>query len=179
MALSTFGLGAMSSVLQYKAQAQQAQQQSEYDNKVYTETATNAVTAYRRGVNQLLIRDDQEVEAAALASQQATRQNRAQKSATKNALTAAGLSGTSAEDIYAEYDRLETENQFIIDTNLDMSRSQIRENMEGLRADAQSRIAAAAPRPVSTPSRFAALLNVGASGLAAANQWKTMKALEK
>ena len=172
MAVTSFGVGALQSVAQYKAAADQAKQQSDFQNRQYVETADNAVTAYRRGINQLLIREDQETEAAFQEARAAALETASQKASTRNAMVAAGLSGNSAQDVFNEYDRVEADNQLVIDTNLRMTRSQLREQMAGLRADAQSRISAAAPQPVNRPSRFAALLNVGASGLAAANVYR-------
>jgi hypothetical protein len=133
------------------------------------------MAAYRRGVNQLLIRDSQEVSAFTREAETAKRTVGSQKATARSVMSAAGLAGNSVNQLLAEFDRLDADNELALGTNLSIRRQQLRENMEGLRADAQSRISAAAPQPVNSPSPFALALDVGAAGLNAANTWKAWK----
>lgn len=175
MTAATMALGTAAAVANHKAQSSAAKQQNDFQNKQYTEVSKSAIEAYRRGTNQLLIRDSQETAAAFRQAAQSSTELRTGKSSAKTLVKAAGLSGNSMQDLLREYDRIDADNQFVMDTNLKMTKGQIRENIEGLRADAQSRISGAAPQPVSRPSSLALALNVGSAGLQAANTWKTWK----
>lgn len=175
MAASTLVMGVGSAVANYAAQGSAAKQQAEFQNRRYAQTAQASLAAYRRGVNQLLIRDSQEVSAFTREAETAKRAVGSQKATARSVMSAAGLAGNSVNQLLAEFDRLDADNELALGTNLSIRRQQLRESMEGLRADAQSRISAATPQPVSSPSPFALALDLGSAGLNAANAWKAWK----
>ena len=172
MTVATLALGAGSAIAGQASQASAARQQSVFQNQRYTKTAENAMAAYRDGLSQLMIRDNQEVSAASREATTASRVVRGQRSSARNLVASAGLGGNSVSALMREFDSLDADNQMVIDTNLRDRQQQIQQNMRSLRTDAQNRINSVEPQPVSGPSPFALALNLGSAGLQAANTWK-------
>lgn len=172
MTVGTLALAGGSAIAGAASQASAAKQQSVFQNQRYTKTAENAMTAYRDGLSQLMIRDNQEYGAASREATTASRVVTSQKATAKTLVSSAGLSGNSVNSLMREFDSLDADNQLVIDSNLRMKQDQIGQNMRALRTDTQNRINSVEPQPVSGPSPFALALNLGSAGLQAANTWK-------
>jgi hypothetical protein len=166
----SLGLAAASAAVSYSQAASAAKAQSEYQEKLYSETAKQSLANYTRQIAQTQHRLDQERYATldegernAIAAQQAIGQATAGMAST-------GLTGGTFDLLLADFARQEAVNVDNLKMNFGWKSTQAGEEMEGHKAEAQSRITSRTPGPVQQPSAAALALQIGAAGVSAYDQ---------
>lgn len=155
-----------SSVLGFVGQSQAASAEQAYQNSRYAATTEAALDSY---VNQLRLGQERIAQEEARAGNQSIENAREGSRAEGSAVVASaagGVGGVTASELTREFRMIEAENENAIRTNLEWTRDQIGEQFVALQSGAQSRISAAAPRPVAQPSPLALALDIGGSLLA-------------
>jgi hypothetical protein len=143
------GLSVAGSVASARAQNKAAEEQAEYQNRLYSETGDAALQNYAIQIDAIQDRLGQETAAA---SQQATLQSSAIQSQQATARVAAGergVEGNSVELLLQDFTRLEAQTNLDFQTNLQWMADQAGDEMQALQADGQNQINAVTPRPVS------------------------------
>lgn len=166
MCVVSAAIGAVSSVVGYIGQSQQAAQQAAYQNQVYaqqqqqaldqanyqnrlverqnqyiTDNAVNTLAALRADRAALVSQERQETIAVALEAEA----QRIEKLRAQGAIRATGKTGANIETLLADFDRQEAVNRGTIQRNLAFASAQRVRQGESLTATAQSRINQARP----------------------------------
>jgi hypothetical protein len=156
-------LSIASSGVSYYAQSEAANEQADYQNRMYSENGRIALENYFSGIGELNARAFQE---RAAASQEAVGiQDRIAAARATSAVIAgeAGVTGNSVTLLIQEFSRIENEANLDLQTNLQWQEDQRAAEMKALQAQAKGQVSAATPGPVSMPSPIAAGLSLANS----------------
>jgi len=180
---------AATGIVSYIGQSQQASAQASYQaqlaqarNQEILDNARLAQESYLQQAQQLNLRQQQEDEKASQNIQQ-TRLDAAQARATTRVATGeAGVSGLSVDNLLRDFYRQEDVFNESVRRNRDFSRLQTQEDIKGLQAQAQGRIASVrpyTPEPVVRPNLLGTALqivgDVATRGSALSDQYKRYK----
>lgn len=180
---------AATGIVSYIGQSQQAEVQANYQaqlvqarNQEILENARLAQESYLQQAHQLNLRQQQEDERASQSIQQ-TRQEAAQARAiTRVAAGESGVTGLSVDSLLRDFYRQEDSFNESVRRNRDFSRLQNQEDMKGLRAQAQGRVAAVQPympEPIIRPNLLGSALQIvtdmSVRGANLSNQYRRYK----
>lgn len=128
------------SVMKMTAQSKKAKQDKAFylQQKAANETAIKK--DYYNNVSQVLLRQQQEQEAAGVKSQQAYIKNIEAKATAKASALENGVSGNSIESLYRGYDRAIAQNDYYSARNLQMMGMQTEQSLASLKANMESAI---------------------------------------
>jgi hypothetical protein len=157
-------MSAATTGLNFYAQSEQAEAQNEYKQQRAEETHENAMESYRQQTNQEQLRVVQEQESASQEQQKAMLK---QRKAAGEALASSQSAGVNVESLMSDYLRAEGNYRSAIDQQLGYTKQQSRQNIQGFRADARSRIAAGKSAPTQGPSIAGAVAGLGTKAASA------------
>lgn len=169
LGVTTAVMGVGSAVAGASSQASAAGAQGRFQNARYKANAESALGSYRRAIDGLSLRDQQESAAATAQAEANYRQGITGRSRAAVMAAAAGTSGRSLTDALNQFSAMEHENDFNIWRNREWQRAQMRQELEGARANAQSQISGAAPAPIQGVNYAALGLQIGGSVLGGFN----------
>jgi hypothetical protein len=155
--LVSLSLAAASTAATMAAQQQAAKGQANYQNKLYSNTASLATQNYLRTANMVSVRRQQEQAAAGITGQQNTDAAQQARSHALTSAAEAGVQGTSVQELLNDYSRIEAGNNANLHQNLQWENEQGQEDLASARAQAMGQTSSATPRPVQGPS----LVNLG------------------
>lgn len=151
----------------YAAQSSAASQQKDYQQKMFDETRKAAITDRNFQSQQVFNRLEQD---RAATSQQAT-ENAAAAAQAKGTAYAnfaeRGMAGNTLQSLLGEFDRQQSANGYVLQTNYAWKSQQASEDLQSIGAGTASRIAGATPQPVAGPSALAAGLSIAGGVLSA------------
>lgn len=164
-------------------QSEQAAAQNKYQDKMeaarnkqieenYALSVSSANAQYRA----LQDRTGQETEAASQKALDLARQGAEARSTARVAAGEAGVSGLGVNALLNDFMAQEARSREAISTNLGYSKDQLVSEMEGVRAQAQGRIASVVPymrTPVDTPNYFGGAMRVGGSARDTYDKYRT------
>lgn len=168
LAAASFAVSAGQSIAQY----QQQKAYANYQNKLYDQNKENSLAAMRD--EYIGIQERQQQEAAA-ASQQIESRKIQQMQETATSRVASGesnVTGFSVDRVLADIGAVASRDISTIEQNRDWNISQLNEQLKGTKTTALSRINSV--QKGIKPSIWGALLGVGASGVNAGVQYKSM-----
>ena len=157
---------------QYVAQKQQADQQKSYQDEAYQANAKIAKTDFINKTDSLNIRRDQEIQAAAQAAAEQTRQAIRSATSTNAAAVSLGTAGNTIEALTSQYGNIAAANDYVIRKNLGATLDQLDSEALGLRADTLIRINAARGGPVAGPSAVAAGMSMASAGFSSYDKYQ-------
>lgn len=152
-----------SSVAGYVGQSQAAIAQARYQNEMYKQTGDIAAENYRQQTGTVAQRTFQQSEATGQEAQSSLVATMQATSRAAAAAAEAGVGGASVSQLLDDFRRQEAMNIDALRTNQEWSAEQATRDQQALRADAQSRIAQARPRPAVMPSILGTALQIGGS----------------
>jgi hypothetical protein len=153
----------------YQTRMEQARDKQIEEN--YQLSVQSANAQYRA----LQDRSSQEGEAATQKTLEQAREGAAARSRALAAAGEAGVSGLSVNALLTDFMGQEARYRESVATNLGYSKDQLASEMEGVRAQAQGRIASIQPymrQPVDSPNYFGAAMRVGGNALDAYNKYR-------
>lgn len=180
---------AATGIVSYIGQSQQAEAQMEYQtqlmqarNQEIFENAQLAQESYLQQAHQLNLRQQHEDERTSQDIQQTRLEAAQARAMTRVAAGESGVAGLSVDNLLRDFYRQEDVFNESVRRNREFSRLQTQEDMKGLRAQAQGRIAAIRPylpEPVIRPNLLGSALqivtDVGARGSNLADQYQRYK----
>lgn len=180
---------AATGIVSYIGQSQQAEAQASYQaqlaqarNQEIVENAQLAQESYLQQAHQLNLRQQQEDERASQDIQQTRLEAAQARAMTRVAAGESGVAGLSVDNLLRDFYRQEDVFNESVRRNRDFSRLQTQEDMKGLRAQAQGRIASVRPylpEPIIRPNLLGSALqivtDVGARGSNLADQYQRYK----
>lgn len=146
-------------------QSQSASAQARYQASRYAEVTESAVESLRNKIRLTDERAFQESASAARESMEIARQGDRGAGSAAVVSAAGNVGGQTAAELQREYRAIEADNQNALQTSLEWTMTQLGEQVEGFHAEAEGRIASAAPAPVQSPSPLSLILGVGSSVL--------------
>ncbi len=162
---------AASSIANYAGQQQQATAQATYQQQLAQERDEQilennklANESYLQQAQQINLGQQQEAEKAAQEIQSAQREAAQARARTRVAAGEAGVAGLSVESLFADFYRQEAVYRESIRRNREFSKQQAKENIRGLRGEAQGRIASIKPyipEPIVRPNFLGMALEIG------------------
>lgn len=179
LAFGTAALGAGVGVMQERANAKATEA---YQKRQYEQTRASATASAISQYNALLARQQQETAVASQAIDTNAARAAAAMATARTTAGQAGAAGQSVSALLGEYRMQELGFQQTNIRNMTWANAQIKLNMEGIRANQQAQIAAAAPKPVPMPDYLGAALRIGGSFMdATANyaNWAGPSAFQK
>jgi hypothetical protein len=176
-------------IVGYVGQQQQANQQAAYQsalvqqrNQQILENQRLAQESYLQQAQQVNVRQQQEEEKSSQELQSVQIEALQARARARVASGEAGVSGLSVDNLIADFYRQEDFYKQGVMRNVEMSRQQSKEDIKGLRAEAQGRVQSIQPylpEPVARPSLLGAALQIGTSALTqsagAVSQYKLNK----
>ena len=153
----------------YQTRMEQARDKQISENYALSVSSANA--QYRA----LQDRASQEGEAATQKTLEQAREGAAARSRALVAAGEAGVGGLSVNALLNDFMAQESRYRESVTTNLGYSKDQLASEMEGVRAQAQGRIASISPymrTPLDTPNYFGAAMRVGGSAIDAYNKYR-------
>lgn len=165
--ITAIALSISASAASYKAQADQARASGKYQNAVALQTGQIAQSNYlqQTGAAGAAVQQGQ-LQASSQIQANQTRGLQAQ-GALNTAAAEAGVGGNSVDEMLQDFRRQEALAADSIHTNQSFNTQQIISQEEGLRAQAQGRIASSRPGPISGPSAVALGLSIAGSAFSA------------
>lgn len=170
--LVTAGFTAASSLVQYRAQQQQAAAQQAYQQQLQIQTRNNAMAAYR---NDLLAQDRRVEEERVRASQEEFENSleaQRRRATARVSASESGVSGLSVDALLADFYRQEARLSDQIDYRKELVLNQSALNKKAAQTTAESRINSATPSPVEKPSALGTGLQIGAGVWRAGTKYK-------
>lgn len=154
-------------IYSYFAQQSAANQQADYQNRMYAANQKIAEQSLLSQYADISLRQQQETEKAAQEMRIISAQAREARSTAAVSAMESGVSGLSIDSLMNDYYRKESEGLFMTQRQLKNTMFQFERTKEGLGAEYQSRVLGMTPRPVEYPSLVATGLRVGgaAAGL--------------
>ncbi|WP_313196208.1 hypothetical protein [Shinella zoogloeoides] len=166
IAVASFGIGAVQTVVGYMGEQSAAKQQ----NEMVRENQRNANLNAAREYTDVQTRQIQEEDAAAVQKQDVAREARAARATTMAAAGEAGVSGLSVDALLADVYGKEATAKDRISQNTGFTTQNLTRELDGVKAKAQDRINS---MPwASGPSPFAAALKIGGLGLNSYSNFK-------
>lgn len=178
---------AASGVVNYMGQARQAATQAAYQQQLVqsrdeqiTENNQLANESFLQQARQVNYRLQEEDEKASQDIQQVQREAAQARATARVSAGEAGVSGLSVENLFADFYRQEAAYRDSVRRNRQFGRLQAKEDIKGLRAQAQGRIASLRPylpEPVVRPNFMGTALEIGVDafnrGSALASSFRT------
>jgi hypothetical protein len=180
---------AATGIVSYIGQSQQAAAQAQYQTQVaqarnqeIMDNAKLAQESYLRQAQQLNLRQQQEDEKAGQDIQQTQREAAQARATVRVAAGESGIAGLSVDNLLRDFYRQEDVFNESVRRNRDFSRLQSQQDMLGLQAEAQGRIASIRPyipEPIVRPNLLGTALqivgDVASRGSNMADQYKRYK----
>lgn len=159
--LVVVALMAASAYMTYASQKKAADEQRDYSEQVYRETAVAANDSYMRGANDIAARLIQEKKANAQQAEQVSRAG-AEAAGASSVGAAESGGGRSVDLLFQNLGRQEASARLSLATNYGWVEDQSMRQLGGLRADAANRIVSARPAPINNPNPYAHALQFAA-----------------
>lgn len=170
--IAMLALTVASTTATYVGQERQARSQARYYKQAAEEGQKLALESLAVESSQLALRSKQEAEAKSQAVQKTQTDYLRAKSTAKVASGESGVSGTSIDQLLADFDFQEDLEVSAIKTNASYAEQQLSMEKLGLRGQANQRIASTRGQPVSRPSLIAAGLQIAGAGAGAYARYK-------
>lgn len=158
---AALSIGSQAAGLVGQSQAVNASNRFQMDR--YRTVTTAALESYVSQTRDVQRRFVEESEAAAQSGLNNAREADQARGRGRVSAGARGVSGTSVNEMLDNYSRIEAENEFTIQRNMEMFTAQTASQLEGLRAQAQGRINGAYPQLQAGPSPLAFGIGLGSS----------------
>lgn len=173
MANMQFAMSALTIGAQYMGQKQQADSLAKHQKEKLERTQVAAADAARLDYQNLLERQNQVRQSAALDVQDALSQTIEAQSSARVAAAAGGVTGGSVDEGVTQFGREYEDWASRRMTNLSWEEDQILANMQSVRSRQEARVNAAVGNPIAQPSLAGALGQMGASAFDATRFWGT------
>jgi len=166
MMAASFAISAATTVTDYMAQAQQAEQH----NAMVKQNQEAAQANLRQEYTAVQTRRIQEEDAAAVEKQAVAKDARAARATAMVSAGESGVSGLTVDALLADIYGKEAEYKDRVTQNTGFTTDNLKAEMKGLQAKAQDRINGI--QPMNGPNPLASALKIGASGLNAFGSYK-------
>lgn len=169
IAAINLGIAVASAGFSVVQQQQNASAMQKFQQQQYKATRESATASAINQYNALLTRQQQEEAAAAQAIGQSSMRAEAAAATARTTAGETGTAGASVAQLLNEYRQQELGFAQNTIRNMNWMNAQLKMNMEGIRANQQAQINAAAPKPVAAPDYLGAALRIGESALTSAS----------
>lgn len=151
------------SAVTYANQSEAANNQADYQNKMYGRTASAAMSNFVQKNDSVNRRLQQEEAVASEQSEALGSQVNQARSAVTVSAAERGVAGPSVQELLNNFSMVESRNNLNRYTNLRWQADQANEEQKSFQATGQSQIVSATPRPIQGPSALGLGLDIGAS----------------
>ena len=165
-------MAAGSTVASYVGQQQSVKDQNAYQKEMQRRVTTLALGDYRRTIDSLDLRLDQERSVAVQDQMVNTAESNKVKASAQVAAGEANVAGNSVNALMHDFDAQASANKVILSNNLGMLAEQLQMDKLASQSDALSRIAGAQPAPIRGPSLAASAMTVGSQLLSGYDNYK-------